>query len=121
MDEAKEFDRVAPRDPGGRFRARDIPPRIVRAASEFRADLIVAAIAFFARVASVIWAGHRFPPTADGFYYHTIASRIAEGLGSTWLWPDGAVTYAAHYPIGYPAILALVYRWSGPSVVAAGF
>ena len=92
-----------------------------RVFSEFRADFWVVAVAFAARAAAAMWAGTRFPPTADGFYYHTLASRIAEGLGSTWLWPDGAVTYASHYPVGYPAILSLVYRWTGPSVVAAGF
>ncbi|MET0595802.1 MAG: glycosyltransferase family 39 protein [Polyangiaceae bacterium] len=86
-----------------------------------RADLIVAAVAFLARALVLVWAAGRFPPTADGSYYHTIASRIAEGLGSTWLWPDGKVTYAAHYPVGYPALLALVYRVTGPTVVAAGW
>ncbi|RLB60092.1 MAG: hypothetical protein DRI90_14510 [Deltaproteobacteria bacterium] len=38
-----------------------------------------------------------------------MAVRIAEGSGYTWLWPDGSVTHAAHYPVGYPAALALVY------------
>lgn len=95
--------------------------RVARASSEFRADILVVAVAFLARAAAVVWAGRRFPATADGVYYHTLASRIADGLGSTWRWPDGVVTYASHYPIGYPAILSLVYRWTDPSVVAAGF
>jgi hypothetical protein len=86
-----------------------------------RACGVVAAVAFAARALALIWAAGRFPPAADGFYYHTIAGRIAEGLGSTWLWPDGKVTYAAHYPVGYPALLALVYRWTGPTAVAAGW
>ena len=47
----------------------------------------------------------RFPPADDGGFYHVVAQRIALGLGYTWLWPDGAVTYAAHYPVGYPALL----------------
>ena len=34
-------------------------------------------------------------------------------------WPDGAVTYAAHYPVGYPAILSLAYRVYGESVGVA--
>ena len=89
--------------------------------SNFRDDLVVAGVALVARIAALNWAGERFSPTADGFYYHTIAARIAAGLGSTWLWPDGKVTYAAHYPVGYPAILAAVYAWTGPSVVVAGF
>ena len=95
--------------------------RGARVFSEFRADFLVVAVAFATRAAAVMWAGTRFPPAADGFYYHTIASRIAQGLGSTWLWPDGAVTYASHYPVGYPALLSLAYGWAGPSVVAAGF
>ncbi|HMJ52731.1 MAG TPA: glycosyltransferase family 39 protein [Polyangiaceae bacterium] len=95
--------------------------RVARVWPEFRADALVATVAFVARAAAVIWAGHRFPPAADGVYYYTLASRMAEGLGSTWLWPDGKVTYAAHYPAGYPAILSLVYRWTGPSVAAAGW
>ena len=78
-----------------------------------RDNPIVAGVAFAARAVVVVWAAGRFPAAADGFYYHTIARRIAEGLGSTWLWPDGAVTYAAHYPVGYPALLALSYRLAG--------
>ena len=35
------------------------------------------------------------------------------------VWPDGAVTYAAHYPVGYPAILAAVYAVFGASLAAA--
>src|SRR5690606_5734903 len=41
----------------------------------------------------------------------------ADGAGYTWLWPDGAVTYAAHYPVGYPALLAGLYALLGPSPV----
>lgn len=94
------------------------PAGIVRT---WGAEAVVASVAFAARAIALLWAGGRFPAAADGFYYHTIASRIASGLGSTWLWPDGKVTYAAHYPVGYPALLALVYRFSGPTVVAAGW
>jgi 4-amino-4-deoxy-L-arabinose transferase-like glycosyltransferase len=78
-------------------------------------DLVTGVSAFLARAAAAVWAGERFPPAADGFYYHAIATRVAAGLGSTWLWPDGKVTYAAHYPIGYPALLALAYRLVGAS------
>ncbi|HTJ82740.1 MAG TPA: glycosyltransferase family 39 protein [Polyangiaceae bacterium] len=53
------------------------------------------------------------PPAADGTFYDTIARRVASGHGYTWLWPDGAVTYAAHYPVGYPALVALGYRLFG--------
>jgi 4-amino-4-deoxy-L-arabinose transferase-like glycosyltransferase len=94
--------------------------RVVRASPRLGADVLVTVVALFARAAAVIWAADRFPPAADGVYYHTLASRIAAGLGSTWLWPDGKVTYVAHYPVGYPAILSLVFQLTGPSVVAAG-
>ncbi|MBW2526896.1 MAG: glycosyltransferase family 39 protein [Deltaproteobacteria bacterium] len=67
------------------------------------------------RLAVVAWAWGKLPPVADGFYYHRLATRLADGHGYTWLWPDGAVTYAAHYPVGYPAALALLYRAFGPS------
>jgi hypothetical protein len=83
--------------------------------NERRGDLVTGIVAFLARAAVVLWARGRFPPAADGVYYHTIASRVADGLGSTWLWPDGKVTYAAHYPVGYPAILSLGYRLVGAS------
>lgn len=79
----------------------------------------VAAVALAARLAVVIWAASRFPPTADGTYYQRIAERVAQGLGYTWLWPDGAVTYAAHYPIGYPAAVGAIYALVGPRPAAA--
>jgi 4-amino-4-deoxy-L-arabinose transferase-like glycosyltransferase len=79
----------------------------------------VFAIALAARVSVVAWAGGRFPPAGDGIYYDTLARRLAHGNGYTWLWPDGAVTYAAHYPVGYPAILAAVYAVFGGSLVLA--
>jgi len=62
----------------------------------------------------VLWAASRFGPAGDGKYYHIVAWRIARGLGYTWLWPDGAVTYAAHYPVGYPALLGGLYALFGP-------
>ncbi len=69
----------------------------------------VLAAALLPRLAVVAWAGGAFPPAADGTYYHRLATRLAEGSGYTWLWPDGAVTPAAHYPVGYPALLAMAY------------
>ena len=83
-------------------------------------DVVTAGVALGARIGSLLWAGGRFPAAADGIYYHALAARIAEGLGSTWLWPDGTVTYAAHYPVGYPALLALAYRLVGPWPTAGG-
>lgn len=55
----------------------------------------------------------RFPPVADGTFYHDFAVRLSHGLGYTFAWPDGAVTYAAHYPVGYPALLSILYRAFG--------
>ena len=79
----------------------------------------VFALALVARVAVVFWAGSRFPAAEDGHYYDTLARRLASGEGYTWAWPDGAVTYVAHYPVGYPALLALAYLAFGASGAVA--
>jgi 4-amino-4-deoxy-L-arabinose transferase-like glycosyltransferase len=68
---------------------------------------------------TVLWGGTRFPPVEDGRFYDVLARRIAEGHGYTWLWPDGVVTPVAHYPVGYPALIAGVYRLLGPHPWAA--
>ena len=88
-------------------------------ATSLRGAGLVFALALAARLAVVAWAAGRIPPVADGSFYHTIATRIAEGLGYTWLWPDGAVTYAGHYPVGYPALVGAAYWIAGPSPPAA--
>src|SRR6185437_4946517 len=76
-----------------------------------RGDLLaVLGIALASRLAIVAWAWSRIPLVEDGHYYDVLARRLAAGLGYTWLWPDGAVTYAAHYPVGYPALVAVAYR-----------
>ena len=79
----------------------------------------IAALALVVRAAIVWWAHAKFPPVADATYYDLFARRLAEGLGYTMAWPDGAVTYAAHYPVGYPAILSLAYRVFGESAGVA--
>jgi 4-amino-4-deoxy-L-arabinose transferase-like glycosyltransferase len=71
------------------------------------------ALALALRLAVVAWAAGRFPPADDGSFYHAVASRIAAGQGYTWAWPDGVVTYAAHYPVGYPALLGAAYLLLG--------
>lgn len=81
--------------------------------------LIVGATGLIARLAVVAWAASRIPAAADGVYYDKVATRIAHGEGYTWLWPDGAVTYAAHYPVGYPAIVAAGYALLGAHPVVA--
>jgi len=76
--------------------------------------VVLASSALLFRCVLVTWAASRIVPAEDGKYYHVVASRIARGLGYTWLWPDGAVTYAAHYPVGYPALLGGLYALFGP-------
>ena len=84
-----------------------------------RATCGLGALALVTRLSVVVWAAARFPPAGDGFYYDTLARRIASGEGYTWLWPDGAVTYAAHYPVGYPALVAGAYALFGAHTVVA--
>ena len=84
-----------------------------------RDALVVAAVGLAVRLGVVLWAAGTIPPAADGAYYDKLAVRLAEGHGYTWLWPDGAVTYAAHYPVGYPAIVALGYAIVGAKPVVA--
>ncbi|HEV8550318.1 MAG TPA: hypothetical protein VGQ57_14840 [Polyangiaceae bacterium] len=76
----------------------------------------LALLALALRVAVVAFAAGRFPPVDDAAFYQTIAGRLARGLGYTWAWPDGTVTFAANYPIGYPALLAGVYAVGGVHV-----
>jgi 4-amino-4-deoxy-L-arabinose transferase-like glycosyltransferase len=76
--------------------------------------LRLAGLAFLLRCMLVAWAAPRFLPAEDGKYYQIVAWRMARGLGYTWLWPDGAVTYAAHYPVGYPALIGGLYALFGP-------
>ena len=78
-----------------------------------RGRFVVFAVALLVRLAVVAWARARFPPVEDGHYYDVLAHRLAAGAGYTWSWPDGAVTYAAHYPVGYPALLAALYAIFG--------
>lgn len=77
--------------------------------------IVVFVVALAARLAISIWGFSRFPPIADGEFYHRFAVRLASGLGYTTPWPDGTVTYAAHYPVGYPAMLAIAYAIFGAS------
>jgi hypothetical protein len=79
----------------------------------------LSALGFALRMLVVLWAKDRFPPADDGSFYHVVAERISRGHGYTWLWPDGAVTYAAHYPVGYPALLGLAYALFGARPVVA--
>lgn len=77
------------------------------------------ALALALRLAVVVYAASRFPPADDGTFYHAVATRIAQGLGYTWAWPDGVVTHAAHYPVGYPALMGGAYALLGASPASA--
>ncbi len=79
----------------------------------------VGAVALALRLGVVAWAASRFPAVEDGRYYDVLARRIAAGAGYTWAWPDGAVTFVAHYPVGYPALLAGAYALLGASAGSA--
>ena len=54
-------------------------------------------------------------PIADAADYHQIAASLADGRG----YVNTAGQSTAWRPPGYPAFLALIYRLTGPSVVAA--
>lgn len=80
---------------------------------------VAAVVALVVRLGVVAWAWNRIPPAADGTFYDIIARRIVRGEGYTWAWPDGTVTYAGHYPVGYPALVGVAYRAITPSPGAA--
>jgi 4-amino-4-deoxy-L-arabinose transferase-like glycosyltransferase len=81
--------------------------------TQARSVAVVAGVALAARLAVVLWTGNRFPPAHDGVRYYALAARLAGGHGYTWQWPDGTVTPVAHYPVGYPALLAAAFRVLG--------
>jgi Dolichyl-phosphate-mannose-protein mannosyltransferase len=77
-------------------------------------SLVAGSTALVVRVAVVAWAlSQGFPPIGDGHYYSIFAERLAHGQGYTWLWDDGTITYAAHYPVGYPALISVFYMLFG--------
>jgi 4-amino-4-deoxy-L-arabinose transferase-like glycosyltransferase len=92
--------------------SKDLKGRRIDAWLAFGVGLLV-------RLAVVAWATGRFPAADDGHYYDILARRVAAGDGYTWLWPDGAVTYVAHYPVGYPALVAAAYAIFGSSPAVA--
>ena len=82
-----------------------------RARAPTRWALLVIALA--ARLGVVVWAHGGSPPSRTGTTTTCSRAGSRAGTGYTWLWPDGAVTYVAHYPVGYPAILAAAYALFG--------
>jgi 4-amino-4-deoxy-L-arabinose transferase-like glycosyltransferase len=95
--------------------------RLVRMPPRPKDGVAAALLGLSVRLAVVVWAAPRFPPVEDGHFYDVVAARIARGLGYTWAWPDGTVTFAAHYPIGYPAFIGALYAVFGahPAVAMA--
>jgi len=92
----------------------------MKGAEDARRDgWIAAGVALLVRLAFVAWAGGRFPASGDGEFYDVLARRLAHGDGYTWLWPDGAVTNVAHYPVGYPALVAAGYALFGAHAAVA--
>jgi 4-amino-4-deoxy-L-arabinose transferase-like glycosyltransferase len=81
----------------------------------WRDAVAVAVGALLLRVALVGLFGANVPAADDGVFYEVVARRIAQGLGYTWQWPDGVVTYAAHYPVGYAGLLGAAHALFGPS------
>lgn len=107
-------------------RAGVVPCQATNALSEMpgrevllRDGVALTAAALLLRMALVLAYGHDVPPTDDGAFYHVVAERIARGEGYTWLWPDGVVTFAAHYPVGYAALLGAAYAVLGAHPVVA--
>lgn len=100
-------------------RVRETVDRWLPGPARWSDALVLGAVGLTLRILTVAWGAPRFPPAADGTFYDTVARRIAVGEGYTWLWPDGAVTYAAHYPVGYPALIGALYGVFGASPAVA--
>jgi len=94
------------------------PGADARAAAR-RQALWLFGLALSLRLLVAVFASSHFPPADDGVFYHAVAQRLAHGDGYTWAWPDGSVTYAAHYPVGYPALIGLAYAAFGPRPLSA--
>ena len=88
-------------------------------AASWRRTLLVAAVALLARLLVVLLVPAE--PVWDGYYYDLGARRMAAGLGYSedlhLGTPTGEERTAwlawAHYPVGYPGLLSLVYRLVG--------
>ena len=68
---------------------------------------------------AIAWAKE---PVWDGHYYHFGAERIARGLGySEDVLAHGQLLWKpwVHYPVGYSALLGLVYRVFGSELIVA--
>jgi 4-amino-4-deoxy-L-arabinose transferase-like glycosyltransferase len=87
-------------------------------AARHRDILAVAAIAVLARGLYWAFATPGYVPASDAGQYDEIARNLAAGRGFAMHFPQLTVHATAFRPPLYPALLALVYRVFGPSIVA---
>jgi hypothetical protein len=100
----------------------DLTPETVRTERRAWTTLDIATVALVARLAVVVYV--LAEPVWDGHYYDLGARRLAAGLGYSEDFsvsaPDGTEQVLwqgwAHYPIGYPAFLALFFKLFGTGI-----
>ncbi len=103
----------------------DLTPETVREERRAWTTLDIATLALLARLVVVVYV--LAEPVWDGHYYDLGARRIAAGLGYSEdisiAAPDGTERVFwepwAHYPIGYPAFLALFFKLLGHGLAVA--
>jgi 4-amino-4-deoxy-L-arabinose transferase-like glycosyltransferase len=93
-------------------------------ASEFERVLLTAVGLFLLALIPRCYVAEalRAPAPWDGHYYEFYARRIASGFGYTDPMVVGGVDYghaSCHYPVGYSAVLGLVYKLFGVRLSAA--
>ena len=80
--------------------------------------LATGAVATGARLLYLLAATDPAAADSDARHYHEIAGNLAAGHGFTSTYPQVLEHATAFRPPLYPALLALVYRFVGPSVTA---
>ncbi len=84
-----------------------------------RECLLVALLACVVRLLVVVAVEPE--PVWDGRYFDAFARHLADGDGYVVAseGDDGLLKPTAHYPVGFPAVLAVAYRWFGDRVGVA--
>ena len=84
---------------------------IPRVRSPLRERAEIALVAFLTRLVLVCIVQPE--PVWDGRYFDALARHLARGDGYATAVEggDGALRFTAHYPVGYPALLSLAYRF----------
>ena len=84
-----------------------------------RECLLVALLACIVRLLVVVAVEPE--PVWDGRYFDAFARLLADGDGYVVAseGDDGLLKPTAHYPVGFPAVLAVAYRWFGDRVGVA--